>query len=230
MRKSMPLAAMQEIEDDSAVAYIQKYFEDQPDGRPWFTGSRFETVTGGGGACDVNRITCGDLIAVSMLSVHVPAQAVIGIGEDLAEEIEGLLSQIPSEAKLEEIGAEEFKAWLDVGSPADRLWTLMRQRQNPWKVGPTTVSKILARKRPHLIPIYDSVVAAKTGLPDSRPQWRRWFDAFQGEEGRDFADRLRRIREHAGTPHLSLIRVLDIVLWMDGRGYAKVSETVGDEA
>jgi hypothetical protein len=225
----MPLAAMNAIDDETGVAYVQQYFETLPDGRRRFTGSRFETYAGGGDTMDPDRITPADLMAVSMLSVHVPAQAAIGIGEDLAEEIESLLSQIPVEARLEDITDEQFAAWLDSGSPADTLWSLVRQRRNPWQVGPTTASKILARKRPHLIPIYDSIVAAKTDLPHSGPQWTRWFEAFQGDEGRDFADRLRSVREQAGVPHLSLLRVLDIVLWMDGRGYAKTSETVGDE-
>lgn len=225
----MPLAAMKLIDDETAVGHLQKYFEIRPDGRPRYTGSRFDTMAGGGDTVDPHRITPADLVAVSTLSRHVPAQAAIGIGEDLAEEIKTLLSQIPTGAKLEDITEAEFSAWLDSGSPADQLWDLVRQRQNPWKVGPTTASKVLARKRPHLIPIYDSVVAAETGLPHSGPQWKRWFDAFQGDEGKAFADRLRSIRAQAGLPHLSLLRILDIVLWMNGRGPARVQEQVGDE-
>jgi len=229
MGMSMPLTAMNEIQDDTAVAYIQEYFETRPDGRPRFTGSRFETIAGGGDTVEPHRITPADLMAVSTLSVHVPAQAAIGIGEDLADEIQGFLSQIPVDAKLETVTEEEFAALLGEDSPALSLWRLLRQRSNPCGVGATTTSKLLARKRPHLIPIYDSVVRRRTGMSNDASQWTRWFDAFQGNEGRAFADRLRRIRDRAGTPHLSLLRVLDIVLWMDGRGDAKVSETVGDE-
>jgi hypothetical protein len=188
-----------------------------------------ETIAGGGDTVDPHRITPADLMAVSTLSVHVPAQAAIGIGEGLAGEIQALLSQIPVDAKLETVTGTEFAALLGEDSPALQLWRLLRQTGNPWGVGPTTTSKLLARKRPHLIPIYDSVVRKRTGMSNDGSQWTRWFDAFQNDEGHAFAARLRRIRDRAGTPHLSLLRVLDIVLWMDGRGDAKVSETVGDK-
>jgi hypothetical protein len=228
----MPLEAMKRItkngsDESTAARYIETYFEPQANGRPRFTGSRFETFTGGD-AEEPNRITPADLTAVSMLSVHVRGQAALGITETLAGDIEPLLRKIPVNAKLEEIDAAEFARYLGKNSVAAKLWDLLRQHRDRWRVGQTTASKILARKRPHLIPIYDSVVAAQTTRTDSKDYWQDWFDAFQGEEGRDLAGQLGRIREQSGQDHLSLLRVLDIVLWMDGTHEADTSERVDD--
>lgn len=225
----MPVKAMSQISNEDAVANLEKYFQYQNNGRPLYSGSRFETFAGGGVAVDPNRITPADLTAVSMLAVHVPAQAAIGVTERLTEQIDDLLVRIPIDAKLEEISEAEFEQLLGSGSPSDDLWSLLRQREDVWGVGQTTASKMIARKRPHLVPIYDSVVARQTGLRDSKHQWTQWFDSFQGDAGRALAELLSTIRDEAEQPHLSLLRVLDIVLWMDGRSSQKVKETVGDD-
>lgn len=224
----MPLEAMKNISEDEAVQSLKEYFEVQSNGRPLYTGSRFETLAGGGSA-EPNRITSSDLIAVSMLAVHVPAQAGLGILGPMSEKIERLLYRIPVDAKLEELTQAEYNQLLGEGSPAEDLWFLLRQKSDRWKVGQTTASKILARKRPHLIPVYDSVVKKQTKLSGSGLQWQRWFDAFHSGEDGTLATDLRSIREKSSQHHLSLIRVLDIVLWMHGRRGAEVVETVGDD-
>lgn len=57
----------------------------------------------------------------------------------------------------------------------------------------------------------------------------RSFEAFQGAAGAEMTDRLKAVREASGKSHLSLLRVLDIILWMEGLGAQKVRETVGDD-
>lgn len=224
----MLLRAMKDISHEVAVGHLNKYFAVRPNGRPLYTGSRFETFAGGGDVVESNRITPSDLIAVSMLSVHVPGQAALGIIEKLDGEIEQLLKPLTADLRLENLTAEQFSKLLDDGSPADGIWKLLRQKADRWNIGPTTASKILARKRPHLVPIYDSVVAEQVGMRHSGGQWRIWWEAFQGDEGRRFAERLEAIRADSGQFHLSLIRVIDIALWMEGRGAEKTRETVGD--
>ena len=213
----MPLQALTAIPDGRAVEHIRTYFGKLDNGRPRYTGSRFETFGGGGDRNEPNRVIAGDLIAVSMLSVHVPAQAAIGILDEMDEEIESLLTQVPVEARIEDLPDTDFATFFERGAPISILWRLLRQKEDTWGIGQTTASKILARKRPHLIPIYDSVIAAQVGITNSDNQWELWFEAFQGDSGGVLVDRLRAIREASGQVHLSLLRVLDVVLWMEGK-------------
>lgn len=213
----MPRQVLSAIPDDRAVTHIRTYFGQQVNGRPRYTGSRFETFGGGGDINEPNRVTAADLIAVSMLSVHVPAQAAIGILENLECEIESLLSQIPVETRIEDLRATDFEVFFERDAPASALWRLLRQKEDSWGIGQTTASKILARKRPHLIPIYDSVIAAQVQISNSSAQWELWFEAFQNDAGGIFVNRLHTIRETSGQVHLSILRVLDIILWMEGK-------------
>ncbi|MGP5229038.1 MULTISPECIES: DUF6308 family protein [Micrococcaceae] len=224
----MPFAALAQISEDRALSHVQSYFEDQSNGRPWFTGSRFETFAGGGDQNEPHRITAHDLIAVSMLSVHVPAQAALGIIETLGGEIESLLEELPVDVCFEELSGEEFDTLLGDSSPAEKIWDLLRQRDDRWEVGQTTASKILARKRPQLIPVYDSVVGRAAGLKDSTEQWNLWFSSFHDANSEAGIERLRSLRAKSGQAHLSLLRILDIVLWMEHRNNASEAETVGD--
>ncbi|WP_181150538.1 DUF6308 family protein [Arthrobacter sp. MYb216] len=228
----MPLFAMNSIEHDDAVADLKKYFEIRENGRPRYSGSQFESFAGGGDLREPNKITAEDLIAVSMLSVHVPGQAALGILGTYAEQLGEQLAQIPVGLRFEELTEGEFQKFLADGSPADKLWEILRQPGNRWGIGQTTASKILARKRPHLIPIFDSVIAKRVKIPGSGTQWTRWWDAFHQDPAEDvkLVEKLKSIREDAGQTHLSLLRVLDIVLWTSGGRQGIVPDATLDEA
>ncbi|WP_370623713.1 DUF6308 family protein [Williamsia muralis] len=59
---------------DQAAALLRRYFDIGTEGQPNFTGSMFERFDGGGDAPHVvDRFTAADMVAVSMLSVDVPA-------------------------------------------------------------------------------------------------------------------------------------------------------------
>lgn len=75
------------------------------------------------------------------------------------------------------------------------------------------VTKILHRKRPHLVPIFDSKVAWFYGVPARRP-WELW-PKLQAEL-RNHSEWLLRLGDPYRTPdrrRLSELRVLDIVVW-----------------
>ena len=98
------------------------------------------------------------------------------------------------------------------------MWDLLRRNRpgdRRWGLGPTTTSKIIARKRPHLIPIEDSVVnrVIELGRGDS---WRLWWEAFQAE-GDYLEERATKLRAEIGRPELSTLRVFDVMLWMWGK-------------
>ncbi|MDQ0770281.1 hypothetical protein QF031_003030 [Pseudarthrobacter defluvii] len=196
------------ITEDTALAYLHRYYGLGPWDGLAFTGSHFD----GRSKVSTNRIVAEDIIAVGCLSIHVPAAASVEILGKQADEIASLLSDIP-DLNLEDISPEQHEEWLGDESAAFRLWRLLRQLDG---VGPTTASKLMARKRPGLIPIYDSVVARVTGFHTSAGTWHAWHSALSNEA---FKESLQKIRSSAALEHISLLRVLDVVLWMEGKGF-----------
>lgn len=75
--------------------------------------------------------------------------------------------------------------------------------------------KLLARKRPHLLPIYDRVALKVLSAPE-RTWWEPWWKALA--QNPDIVERLEELRREVDVAsHLSLLRVADIVIWMRNR-------------
>jgi len=206
--------------EEDAAELLSAYYRRLEDRRPSFTGSYFNSWAGGD-TKDKDSITADDLVAVSFLSVDISAEAAIGILDTHREKISRLLARIPSDRDLAGVSPSEFPEILGEGSPASQLWHVLRGRDTGrWGIGETTASKIVARKRPGLIPIYDSVVGPLMGLKDSRGQWAAWHTAFVEDSG--LSPRLATIRRLSGvTDEVSDILVMDIVLSMYGKQTAK---------
>lgn len=180
-----------------------------------YTGSHFESFVGA--ANPEYEITAADLLAVQMLAVPVPSRAVIGILETFAPRISELLTKINPEMKLEDVTDEQFACRLGKESPARALWDLLRRNapdEQRWYVGETLASKIMARKRPHLIPIDDSVVTRVIGR-GRKDSWKFWWRELR--EDSYLIERADEIRRHVDRPELSTLRALDIVLWQYGK-------------
>lgn len=99
-------------------------------------------------------------------------------------------------------------AHLADGSPADHCWRLLVSGDAPG-IGATIAGKLLARKRPQLIPVYDDVVRCALGQPSHF--WISLHCALV--DNPDLAVELAALRAHA-PPYVSVIRVLDVVVWM----------------
>lgn len=168
-----------------------------------------------------DRITDSDAVAVSMLSVKVPAQAIIGLQEKpLAAKIRDLLEKIPpTDVKMSDLTVAKAEATLGgEGSPAWLLWNeLRRTPKTRWDVGgATTASKILSRKRPHLIPIWDKVIGKVVGKETAEDQWLNWHNLFM--EDPDLAGRLGRIHQLSTVQTtISELRIMDAILWRYGK-------------
>jgi hypothetical protein len=199
------------ITSDQAVSNLQRYFgtgllrEAAP-----FTGSRFEHLAGGGDRQAVaNTVTADDLIAVQSLSVRIPAQAALDLLEgDLAVRVSKLLSRVPFDIDMVEAEA----AGLADGSPAHTAWNLLRDQPG---IGWVTAGKLLARKRPRLLPVYDQVVRCVLGRPKSF-----WLDLHAALRVDNWAlhHNLMALRQAADLPEtVSALRVCDVVLWMHHR-------------
>lgn len=197
------------IEQRDAVALVREYFQRPRGDRGGFTGAWFEHLGGGGDREDVqDGYTATDLVAVTMLSVSVPPRAAKVLLEEEPDRFSELLGRIPTGAT---ILTDEGQAQLrDSNSPANELW---RALDGLHGVGWVTAGKLLARKRPHLVPVWDRDVSAYLGGPSNT--WTMFADAFRDEA---LVARLEEVRSDAGVQGVSLLRVLDVVMWRTAHG------------
>lgn len=96
------------------------------------------------------------------------------------------------------------------GGPASLLWQLLRRGNDG--MGRTRTSKLIAAKRPRLIPIWDSFVEQATGL-DTSDYWRQ-FQAVLAADDCAIWTWLTQIR--SAVPNVpaavSNLRILDVLL------------------
>lgn len=192
----------------SGLGHLRTYY-----GQP-YTGAYFDTWAAAQN--DPNAFTADDLLAVGFLSVVVPPLAARQLLDARAAEFAALLRQVGADRDL----ADQAEAVAE-DQPASQLYRAVRRLPG---VGRTIGTKLLARKRPRLVPIYDSVVARISGIGDYH--WEPLRSALRAD---GLHDRLLDLRERAGLgPHVSALRVLDVVTWMEGKA-AGVRPTDPDE-
>lgn len=199
------------IASDQAVPNLRRYFgisldlETVP-----FTGSRFEHLAGRGDRQPVaNVVTADDLIAVQTLSVRIPAQVALDLLEgDLGLRMSELLGRVPHDVDMVEAEVTD----LGDGAPAHTAWRVLCDQPG---VGWVTAGKLLARKRPRLLPVYDQVVRCVLERPKSF--WLELHGALRADN-QALHRELMALRQAAGLPAtVSALRVCDVVLWMHHR-------------
>ncbi len=206
-----------ELRDEGvAVGLVEAYFADDPaTGRAEYSGSYFERLGGGGGRPETAyQFTAEDLLAVSMLSVPVVRYYALHVLDFKARELSGLLARIPVDVTLADPEAGDLIAG---DGPAQKLWQVLRdikpRPRDRNRLGPVAAGKLLARKRPHLIPVYDSHVKEVLRRPANDGSW--WRDLrCQLLKDEDLVRELESVRSRAGAGHLSLLRTFDIMCWM----------------
>jgi hypothetical protein len=197
------------LDQDATLRDLRRYFEDTPPpGRP-YTGRRFESLSGGGDRPETaNRFTADDLAAVTTLSVSVPAEVAIQIlDESLGNQLADYLAKIPTSTALADDDADQH---ITTESPAQQAWRLLMDCHG---ISWVTASKLLARKRPHLLPVYDDVVRCALQHPVN-DNWAALRAALRAD-GNALDQKLHGLREAAEIdPRVSALRVLDVALWM----------------
>ncbi len=199
--------------DEASGALVASFFAlDGP-----FEGDLLHTLHGN----DRDQLTLGDLFAVTMLDVSVSPRGVrrLLLDDHTRVEVTTLLSDIPDDVDIWDGGAH-----LAPDGPAHRLWRLLQREGDG--IGPTTAGKILARKRPRLLPIWDSIVDEI--VQQSGPGLWAAFHAYLQQRAR--RQRLDHLRPAAGADAVPRLRMLDITLWMWGsqaRVTKKAREAVG---
>ena len=210
MRISSRVRMLTEPEGEAvAVRLLREYFTPWPMGR--FTGSRFESLGGGGDRPEIADVfTSEDLVAVSCLAVEIPSSAALQILELQSRRLNDLLHEIPADLALVRVDPSD----ITTGWPA---WDLYYELKAIDGLGVTKVSKLLARKRPHLIPIRDKYVASELSLADAF-----WLPlAGELREGNSaLHKRLLTLRSAAGLPDsVSALRILDVLTWRAAKGH-----------
>lgn len=183
------------------IALLEDYFSPLDiTGREGYTGSRFESLSGGGDRPDVaDKFVADDLVAVSLLSVNVPARAALYLLDDATGSLNAALRAIPTDIELVEAEDNHIAA-------ADQLWYEVRSLHD---VGRTTTSKLVARKRPRLVPVQDAVTMAALGEPT------RFTKPLREKLRAGLHQKLIEIRQQSAIPaQVAAIRVLDVLLWM----------------
>ena len=164
-----------------------------------FTGSAFDRMIA---SSPSDRFTADDIVAVSMLSVNVPPRAANAL---LSGGASDLLRAIPAGASV----------WanpelLDRGEAASQLWDSVARFDG---CGMTITSKILAAKRPNLVPIYDQHVAR--GLGHGESYWEFWQQVAVAGNSSGLPAAIEAAREAAGvSKDVSSLRIVDVVVWM----------------
>jgi len=183
-----------------------------------FTGAAFDSLGYDPQGRDPSpkRFTATDVVAVSMLGVDVPAgTSLVLLEPGDAYGVNAVLAAF-DDKPMHDATWED----LEPGSDPDRLWHLVRDRRIG--TGRTTTGKLLARKRPHLIPVFDSRVADRLLIPTDENYWHWWWTWWQEDKPARVAA-VEALREAAAVSAglytaeriraVSLLRVLDVALW-----------------
>lgn len=194
--------------EERAVCVLRAYFSPGK-----YTGAHFERFAGGGDRPDVaNRFTAEDVVAVSMLSISIPGGAALDLLEHRDHRLQALLEDLPVDVEFADLRPNE----LGQGWPVRALY---RELTSVRGIGETAATKLMARKRPHLVPILDSVVTGELAIENGR-LWEP-LHAWLTEDDRARERRLRAVRDRAElTGEISILRVFDILTWMTGTGDA----------
>ncbi|MER7418328.1 DUF6308 family protein [Micromonospora peucetia] len=195
--------------DSRSVPDLQRYFLGA--GGAAFAGGQFERLGGGGDRPEISgTVTAEDLIAVQLLSVQVrPHRALDLLQGQLGRRLAAELAEIPVAIEL---GTDEALPFIVSGGHADKAWRMLRDADD---IGWVIAGKLLARKRPKLVPVYDRVVSCAYGTGTG---FWKWLHEMLRAEGGVLAHRLDACHTTAGLPTaVSRLRVLDVVFWMRHR-------------
>ncbi len=161
-----------------------------------------------------DRFTEIDLAAIAALSVDLPAQT----ARELIEDIDGSIRQLLRECELwvASHGADLSdpnlsSTFLEPECPFNELWAELIKKKR-LSLGPVKASKLMAAKYPSLIPIFDSHVSWLLGVSEKDAWWKPMRELVV--EVKSELDSLTLARDDI---HVTTLRKLDVVLWMEAR-------------
>jgi len=161
---------------------------------PDFAGITFSAL----GRNPADEITADDLLAVALLDITWRPRVVRLLLERRRAEFSALLAAVPGDVDLWDATDDDLKQ-------VDVLWDALTAVDG---IGTASATKLLARKRPRLCPISDSVVIKAVDVPG------RTWDVLRGllEDPAARAE-VEALRPPAAAS-VSLLRILDVALWV----------------
>jgi len=207
---------------DRMIEHLHRYFDDLSDGSPRYVGSLFETFASrsrasSGFSFAYPRFNECHILAAESLSVQIPSRAAIWLLEpdavrDSALDECGQLLRRHTEFTGLGVAPE---SWTDDASPFSKVHDRLRDVRIR-DFGRVTRSKILAALFPGVVPIRDSHVEQILGLEKSNIWWKEILKVLQHDGGRVARD-LASLNLSPDASRASLLRRLDVVLWMEYR-------------
>ncbi|MGW1670629.1 DUF6308 family protein [Streptomyces sp. NPDC002324] len=211
---------------DQATQWIRQYFDAEANraaavaakGRPYAFPAYDRMNTGSG----PNELNDGDLLAPVLLNVAPKLHAVLNL-QAVRPDLEAVLAAIPPRLTLQDAVASGVHT-----EPLRRIGGLLDDPALLRGVGGTILMKIMHRKRPLFLPLYDTQVYACYCGPGARypikksPQrtWAEFFPLLGDAVARDLdgqPDAWKALLSWA--PHdVSVLRILDVVAWNLGGG------------
>jgi hypothetical protein len=183
---------------DRIASDLTKYFQT-------YTGRWFEHCSAHGSP---NTFDGNDVAACAALSVPVDGKTLNGLWARLGQ-LNALLAQSPDRSvtlAAVDTQSAEYKS-------IHTLYDTIREIPGMGKV---LTSKLLASKRPHLVPIRDSYVEALLGSPNE--WWAPWKKVVENEA---LVAEVRKLAEGKVPAGTSTLRIFDVLLWMEGDRQAK---------
>jgi len=180
-----------------------------------FGGARFDRLID---RQTIDEFTVADFKAVHELNVNVLHTARQWLQGEGRSQVQQLLHSIPADLDIWEVPADRFDSDLGPCSAAWQLWEIIADRQDGAGFAGkyVTASKLLHGKRPRLIPIYDRGGIGEALDVSHRDIWEAMWCVLRDRRIRQsLLDLQTNVNEAAGP---SLLRVLDIVLWMSIKG------------
>ena len=182
------------------------------------TGREFLSYQSGQGDLDV--VSPADLLAVSLLSVRIaenpsslkPSSVLLLDKESIASRIRDELRNIPSNVFIENVGRDEY---LDYVESSKKIWKILEKEA---EVNSRVVRyKLLARKRPLLFPIRDSVLDNALQSRSIKEWYVPWYEAFHDSKY-DIKNDLIEVRKDAEDQigaqiDVGLLRIADMLIW-----------------
>lgn len=138
--------------------------------------------------------------------------AVMCLGVRLETNVPSALLSVVVEPTIAESSTPIWMRPVEDYLPGSEFHLLHDQLTKIENVGPTIASKLLASKFPHAVPVWDRDVSALLGRPVH--WWLGWHDAMQNGRLRS---NLVSLRNEMGLENVSVLRIIDVVLWMEAQ-------------